>query len=279
MRASPVFCAAPMESRNATRKDYYAILGIAPDASLSEIKKAYRALAHQFHPDRVSSELDTQSAMDRMVEINEAFAVVSDVKKRASYDQSRAGPVKAAASAEPTSVDWKMPEEPTAAPAVTPASNSAVANSVSEDFLQKLKALVAQSGASANLKDEPTKPWLWSFQGKTWGGNYSVSMRLCPVMNPNVARENVSQVQAMVKQRRSGWKSNVFLFIIGFQTISEGETVLKVFRSFCNQDANSTARNLINIVVMDMNSRRSVLCGKRVHEANIDPVFAALSIN
>jgi hypothetical protein len=83
----------------------------------------------------------------------------------------------------------------------------------------------------------------------------------------------------MVKKRRSGWKSNVFLFIIGFQTISEGETVLKVFRSFCNQDANSTARNLINIVVMDMNSRRSVLCGKRAHEGNIDPVFAALSIN
>lgn len=279
MPASPAFCAAPMESRNATRKDYYAILGVPPEASVSEIKKAYRALAHRFHPDRLSSDVDTQAAMDRMVEINEAFAVVSDAKKRASYDQARAGPAKAAASSEPPSVDWKMPAEPTAAPAVTPASNSTVASTVSEDFLQKLKALVAQNGASANLKDEPTKPWLWSFQGRTWGGNYSVSMRVCPAMNPNVARENVSQIQAMVKKRRSGWKSNVFLFIIGFQTISEGETVLKIFRSFCNQEVNSTTRNLINVVVMDMNSRRSVLCGKRAHEDNIDPVFAALSID
>ena len=86
------------------------------------------------------------------------------------------------------------------------------------------------------------------------------------------------QIQAMVKKRRSGWKSNIFLFILGFQTLSEGETVLKILRSFCNQDANSTTKNLVNIVVMDMNSRRSILCGKRAHEGNIDPVFAALSI-
>jgi curved DNA-binding protein CbpA len=268
-----------MESRNATRKDYYAILGVAPDASISEIKKAYRALAHQFHPDRMGTDVDTQAGMDRMVEINEAFAVVSDVKKRASYDQLRAGPAKAEDSSERPSVDWVMPVEPTAAAVVTPASNLAVADSVSEDFLQKLKALVAQAGASANLKEEPAKPWLWSFQGKTWGGSYSVSMLLCPTMNPNVARENVSQIQAMIKKRRSGWKSNVFLFIIGFQTLSEGETVLKILRSFCNQDANSTTRNLVNIVIMDMKSRRSVLCGKRTHETNIDPVFAALSIS
>lgn len=266
-----------MESRNAAPKDYYAILGVLPDASVSEIKKAYRALAHRYHPDRVSSEEDTQVAMDRMVEINEAFAIVSDAKKRAAYDQLRAGPPKAA-EPESAKTDWEMPVEPTAAPVSTPL-NSAVANTVGEDFLQKLKALVAQSGASANLKEEPTKPWLWSFQGKTWGGNYSVSMRLCPKMNPNVARENVSQVQAMVKKRRSGWKNNVFLFILGFQTISEGETALKILRAFCNQADNSTTRNLINIVVMDMNSRRSVLCGKRAHEGNIDPVFAALSIN
>ena len=265
-----------MESHNATRKDYYAILGVAPDATSSEIKKAYRALAHRFHPDRQSADDDTAAAMNRMVEINEAFAIVSDEKKRAEYDQWRIGPPKPT-EPEKTSSDWEMPPEPSPTPTAAPV-HSAVSDSVSEDFLQKLKGVVAQSGASANLTEEPTRPWLWSFQGKTWGGNYSVSLRLCPTMNPNVARENLSQIQTMLKQRRSGWKSNVFLFILGFQTLSEGETVLKLLRAFCNQDANSTKRNLVNVVVMDMNSRRSVLCGKRVHDTSIEPVFTALSI-
>ena len=68
------------------------------------------------------------------------------------------------------------------------------------------------------------------------------------------------------------------LFILAFQTLSEGETVLKLLRAFCNHPDNSTSRNLINIVVMDMNTRRSVLCGKRVRDTNLDPIMAALSI-
>ena len=274
---SPAYCAAPMESRNATPKDYYAVLGVAPDATSSEIKKAYRALAHRFHPDRMSKDDDTAAAMNRMVEINEAFAIVSDEKKRAEYDQLRNGPPKAAESEKPGSSDWEMPEEPAPTPAATPV-HSAVSDSVNEDFLQKLKTIVAQSGGAGNLKEEPARPWLWSFLGKTWGGSYSVSLRLCPTMNPNVARENLSQIQAMLKQRRSSWKNNVFLFILGFHTLSEGETVLKLLRAFCNQDSNCTKRNLVNIVVMDMSSRRSVLCGKRVHDTSIEPVFSALSI-
>jgi curved DNA-binding protein CbpA len=259
-----------------TGKDYYAVLGVTPDASPTQIKKAYRTLAQRFHPDRVSA-AEAQDSVDRMVEINEAFAIVSDIKKRAAYDQSRLTTSKPVETSSPATSSWEMPAEPTAAPAKTPV-NSAVANTVSEDFLQKLKAMVAQSGASANLKEDTEKPWLWSFQGKTWGGLYSVSMRVCQTMNPNVARENVAQVQALVKKRRSAWKSNFFLFIIAFQTLSEGETALKVFRAFCNHPDNSTSRNLVNIVVLDLNSRRSVLCGKRVHDASLDPIMTALSI-
>jgi curved DNA-binding protein len=63
-------------------KDYYKVLGVARDASADQIKKAYRKLARQYHPD-VSSQAD---AADRMSEINEAYAALSDVERRASYD-------------------------------------------------------------------------------------------------------------------------------------------------------------------------------------------------
>ncbi|MCI4441188.1 DnaJ C-terminal domain-containing protein [Tibeticola sp.] len=63
-------------------KDYYKILGVDRNASVDDIKKAYRKLARKYHPD-VSKEPD---AAKRMAEINEANTVLSDPEKRAAYD-------------------------------------------------------------------------------------------------------------------------------------------------------------------------------------------------
>ncbi len=62
-------------------KDYYQTLGIARNASKDEIKKAYRRLAHEYHPDKSGGD------EARFKEINEAYHILSDEKKRAQYDQ------------------------------------------------------------------------------------------------------------------------------------------------------------------------------------------------
>jgi DnaJ-class molecular chaperone len=67
-------------------KDYYEILGIERDVPLKNIKEAYRRLAFQFHPDRNSGDAES---VERMKEINEAYAVLSDPQKRARYDRLR----------------------------------------------------------------------------------------------------------------------------------------------------------------------------------------------
>jgi curved DNA-binding protein len=64
-------------------KDYYKILGITRSASADEIKRAYRKLAREFHPDRNKA----KNAEDKFKEINEANEVLGDVKKRQAYDQ------------------------------------------------------------------------------------------------------------------------------------------------------------------------------------------------
>jgi curved DNA-binding protein len=65
-------------------KDYYRILGVERSADEKTIKRAYRKLAVQFHPDKNPG---NQQAEERFKEINEAYEVLGDAKKRAKYDQ------------------------------------------------------------------------------------------------------------------------------------------------------------------------------------------------
>lgn len=66
-----------------TKRDYYEILGVAKSATPDELKSAYRKLALQYHPDRNKA----ADAEKTFKEINEAYQVLSDEKKRQSYDQ------------------------------------------------------------------------------------------------------------------------------------------------------------------------------------------------
>lgn len=67
------------------KKDFYEVLGIAKGASEDEIKKAYRKLARQHHPDLNKEK--PEEAAEKMKELNEAYEVLSDTGKRQQYDQ------------------------------------------------------------------------------------------------------------------------------------------------------------------------------------------------
>lgn len=66
------------------KRDYYEVLGVSRDASMQEIKKAYRRLAMKFHPDRNS---DDPEAQDKFKEASEAAEVLTSDEKRRTYDQ------------------------------------------------------------------------------------------------------------------------------------------------------------------------------------------------
>lgn len=67
----------------ATKRDYYEILELKKDATKAQIKSAYRKMALKYHPDKNKA----KDAEEKFKEINEAYQVLSDDKKKASYDQ------------------------------------------------------------------------------------------------------------------------------------------------------------------------------------------------
>src|ERR1700738_4831638 len=69
--------------RSSTKRDYYEVLSVSRNASDDDIKKAYRRLALQFHPDRNNA----PEATERFKEATEAYQVLSDAEKRSAYDR------------------------------------------------------------------------------------------------------------------------------------------------------------------------------------------------
>jgi len=75
-----------MPARTGVKRDYYEVLGVDRAASPDEVKRAYRKLAMEFHPDRVPAERKGE-AEERFKEISEAYEVLADPEKRGLYDQ------------------------------------------------------------------------------------------------------------------------------------------------------------------------------------------------
>src|SRR5439155_21702758 len=67
-------------------KDYYQVLGVPKNASQADIRKAYRKLAQQHHPD---ANAGNKEAEERFKEVSSAYDVVGDAEKRKQYDQVR----------------------------------------------------------------------------------------------------------------------------------------------------------------------------------------------
>ena len=73
-------------NRDWVEKDFYKVLGVSKGTSADEIKKAYRKLAQQYHPDANSGD---KVAEERFKDISEAYSTLSDPEQRQEYDQLR----------------------------------------------------------------------------------------------------------------------------------------------------------------------------------------------
>ncbi len=75
-----------MAARDLYEKDFYKVLGVSKTASADEIKKKYRQLARDLHPDQNKGDAKKE---EQFKEVSEAYDILSDAKKRAEYDEAR----------------------------------------------------------------------------------------------------------------------------------------------------------------------------------------------
>ena len=75
-----------MAAKDLYEKDYYQILGVAKSADSAAIKKQYRKLARELHPDKTKGDKKLE---DRFKAVSEAYDILSDNKKRREYDEAR----------------------------------------------------------------------------------------------------------------------------------------------------------------------------------------------
>ncbi|OEV24098.1 molecular chaperone DnaJ, partial [Streptomyces nanshensis] len=75
-----------MSTKDFIEKDYYKVLGVPKDATEAEIKKAYRKLARENHPDANAGD---PKAEERFKDASEAYDVLGDAKRRKEYDEAR----------------------------------------------------------------------------------------------------------------------------------------------------------------------------------------------
>ena len=75
-----------MAAKDLYEKDFYKVLGVAKNAAADEIKKRYRALARDLHPDKTKGDVAKE---EKFKAVSEAYEILSDLKKRAEYDEAR----------------------------------------------------------------------------------------------------------------------------------------------------------------------------------------------
>jgi DnaJ family protein C protein 3 len=87
-KVNPLLQKAQIALKRSKTKDYYKVLGVDSDADERQIKAAFRKASKIYHPDKaVKSGLSKDEAMKKMIEVNEAYEVLSDPELRARFDR------------------------------------------------------------------------------------------------------------------------------------------------------------------------------------------------
>lgn len=260
-------------------KDYYAILGLDADASSESVKLAYRRLAREAHPDRFGKqghEAQAQASA-RMAELNEAYEILSDPRRRKEFDKEFRA--------------WQAGEAPEAAPVPAPAPEVVTPQPVrpraraGTDVISSLVSQVSTRYLNELLSDHRVFQWKekrlegfeWSLESSFLMANYYVALRGFAAADPAAAQKFINYATLAVEGARSMLKRNFFLFLMPFQRVSELDQVQALCRRFAGSDTVAQSGAHAMVYLLDTHGH-GLPCGPVVDDKRFRQLLAKLNL-
>jgi len=261
-------------------KDYYAILGLGPDADADSIKRAYRLKAREAHPDRFSHKGDDAEAEATalMADLNEAYGVLSNEEQRREYDVAwralQAGePLPAAPAPAPVTDEViagiaPAPRREKARPA------SDIGASVIREFAGRLHKVLLENKKTFQWKEKKLDGFDWALEAAFFIDSYCVASRTIALADLEAAQKFRDAVDRAIQQGRHTFKNDFFLFLLAFQGMEEPERV----RALLSRYQPSGREVQLQIALMDVTHGRSLMCGPRIRNERFQELLKLLRL-
>jgi hypothetical protein len=264
--------------------DYYTILDLDPDASPESIKLAYRRLARQCHPDlaNVSTDAQKASADARMVQLNEAYSVLSNPRNRREYDERMrlectvSSEIKSHTVRQSRTGHTQTRTQTAASPAATTRVRpryEANATVVAQFSAHLRKEFVGKaSGFSWSVAS--VEGFDWGVESASWSTSYCVAVRGFASIDSVVAKKIINYADAVIVRHKRVLRKSNFLFLLPFLEMNEWDSVSSQLQSFLS-GKNSTGASLAStgIVLLDMSHARTLRLGCRFSDKKFEELI------
>ena len=261
-------------------QDYYAILGLDPDASPESVKVAYRRLARQCHPDVLAasgSESDKESVDAHMAQLNEAYAVLSNAKSRREYDErlrlecvltSKTTTRTAAKTVTETRTDLTQTSGKSHYARIRPRHE--VDSTVITQFAGHLRESFISRKTGFSWKPVALEGFDWGLEALSWSACYCVALRGFASVDSGIAKKFVNYSETVITRNRRAIRKSHFLFLLPFLQMVEWDSVSRQFQSFL--DGKSSAA----VILLDLHHGRTLRLGSRFSDKRLEELIRSI---
>lgn len=257
-------------------KDYYAVLGLDPDASGQSIKLAYRRLASQIHPDRKYQEsMEEQvEATARMVEVNEAYHILSNAAEKQKYDErlrkatGRVADQAAAAPAATAHADLRQ-----SGAMRTVRSSGELVPTLVREFTNQIRSDLLNNKHGFGWQEKRLEGFDWALEGGSWRVRYWAALRTFATLDRAAAQKLTNYASVAVAGAHGPLRKNFFVFLVAFHRMNEPEQVMSACRRFVS--SNEGAQSLV--IFVDAAHRRKMVCGQPAPDARLQELVRRVS--